>query len=171
MGNPDFRQSILSHRERLHQFCALRMDECTEDQYEKYIDDLGHIYRTLRVSISEATIVAHSKTLAHIIPNLIPPIDRQYTVRFFTQDNKQFFTSSGKFRPVNLPHGINPQFADFKNYCCRIKRIFDRSDRHLFTIDKETFNTSYPKIMDNLIMAFVKSVPKPRIKTKMALSA
>lgn len=26
---------------------------------------------------------------------------------------------------------------------------------------KETFNTSLPKIMDNLIMAFVKDVPKP----------
>ena len=117
MGNPDetkaklveysdFRQSILRHRERLHQFCSLRMDSCTQDQYEKYVDDLEQVYRTLKVSISKATIVAHSKTLAHILPNLIPPIDRQYTVRFFTQENKQFFTKSGKFRLVSLPQAI-----------------------------------------------------------------
>lgn len=172
MGNPDetkaklveysdFRQSILRHRERLRQFCSLRMDSCTQEQYEKCVDDLEQVYRTLKVSISEATIVAHSKTLAHILPNLIPPIDRQYTVRFFTQDNKQFFTKSGKFRLVSLPQGIDAQFADFKKYCCRIKMLFDRSDRNLFTIDKETFNTSFPKIMDNLVMAFVKDLPKP----------
>jgi hypothetical protein len=84
MGNPDetkaklveysdFRQSILRHREQLHQFCSRQMDSCTQEQYEKYLDDLEQIYRTLKVSISEATIVAHSKTLAHILPNLIPP--------------------------------------------------------------------------------------------------
>jgi hypothetical protein len=172
MGNPDetkaklveysdFRQSILRHRDLLHRLCSLQMDSCTQEQYQKYVDDLEQVYRTLKVSISEATIVAHSKTLAHILPNLIPPIDRQYTVRFFTQDNKHFFTKSGKFKLVSLPQGIDAQFADFKKYCCRIKMLLDRSDHHLFTIDKETFNTSFPKIMDNLIMAFVKDLPKP----------
>jgi hypothetical protein len=177
MGNPDetktklveysnFRESILRHRERLHKFRSLWMDSCTQEQYKKYVDDLEQVYRTLKVSIAEATIVAHSKTLAHILPNLIPPIDRQYTVRFFTQDNKKFFTPSGKFRLVSLPQGIDAQFADFRMYCCRIKTLFDRSDHHLFNIDKETFNTSFPKIMDNLIMAFVKDVPKPDKSSK-----
>jgi hypothetical protein len=162
MGNPketkaklveyvDFRQSILSHYKRLHEYYSIRMDSCTQEQYENYVDGLEQVYRTLKVSISEATIVAHSKTLAHILPNLIPPIDRQYTVRFFTQENRQFFTKSGKFRLVSLPKGLDAQFADFKKYCCRIKKLFDRSDRHLFTIDKKTFNTSFPKIMDNLL--------------------
>ena len=56
---------------------------------------------------------------------------------------------------------LDAQFADFKKYCCRMKILFDQCDHQLFTIDKETFNTSFPKIMDNLIMAFVKDVPKP----------
>ena len=42
-----------------------------------------------------------------------------------------------------------------------MKMLFDQCDHQLFTIDKETFNTSFPKIMDNLIKAFVKDVPKP----------
>jgi hypothetical protein len=39
---------------------------------------------TIRASTSETQIVAGSKTLYHVLPDLIPPIDRQYTFRFFT---------------------------------------------------------------------------------------
>ncbi len=88
----DFKCSISTKRNELKRFITLRMDSCTAKEYEKYIDDLRGIYFGLKVSISDATIVAHSKALAHILPNLVPPIDRQYTIRFFTQDNKNFFT-------------------------------------------------------------------------------
>lgn len=42
------------------------------------------IIATIRASTSETQIVAGSKTLHHVLPDLIPPIDRQYTFRFFT---------------------------------------------------------------------------------------
>lgn len=109
---------------------------------------------------SHKSNVANSKTLAHILPHFIPPIDRQYTIRFFTQEYKSFFTESGNYKPVNLPKDITAQFLDFKDYCCRTKILFDRCRNKIFTIDKESFNTSFPKIMDNLIMTFVKNVPK-----------
>jgi len=157
----EFKQSIVKHSETLQHLSTLSMNLCDQERYGKYIDDLKQIYSTLKVSVAEATIVAHSKTLAHILPNLIPPIDRQYTIRFFTQEYRNFFTKSGKYRPVYLPGGIDAQFVDFKRYCCRIKALYDKCDNKLFVIDRETFNTSYPKIMDNLIMAFVKDVPKP----------
>jgi hypothetical protein len=160
----EFKQSIVNQRKRLQDFVSLRMESCTREQYAEYLDRIKDTYCALRVSISDATIVAHSKTLAHLLPNLISPIDRQYTIRFFTQDNKNFFTKSGKYRLVNLPIGIDAQFEDFKKWSCRIKALFDRCDyNNVFKIDKNTFNTSYPKIMDNLIMAFVKNVPKPTI--------
>jgi hypothetical protein len=173
MGDPDatkakmvefekFKQSIAAQRSKLKEFTTLGTDSCHDQQYVNYLEDLKGIYYGLEVSISDATIVAHSKTLAHILPNLIPPIDRQYTVRFFTQDNKEFFTESGKYRLVNLPKGIEAQFNDFEKYASCMKALFNRCDRGLFTINKASFNTSYPKIMDNLIMAFVKDVPKPR---------
>lgn len=158
----DFRKSTTNQKEKLKKLIPMRMDSCTAEQYASYIDQLKEIYCGLRVSISDATIVAHSKTLAHLLPNLIPPIDRQHTIRFFTQDNKKFFAKSGKYRQINLPKGIDAQFNDFKKYSWRMKALFDRCNRQLFTIDKVSFNTSYPKIMDNLIMAFVKNVPKPK---------
>ncbi len=159
---PDFKNSILNHRDQLKLLSALRIDSCTQDEYASHINQLEKIYYHLKVSISGATIVANSKTLAHILPNLIPPIDRQYTIRFFTQSNKDFFTISGDFKPVNLPQSIQEQFFDFKKYCCGIKVLFDRCDSNLFSIDKDSFNTSHPKIMDNLIMAYVKETPRPK---------
>lgn len=157
----DFKNSILNQRKRLSEFIYARMDACTPEEYASYINEIKDIYCGLKVSISDATIVAHSKTLAHILPHLIPPIDRQYTIRFFTQDNKDFFTDSGKYKIVSLPQGIDAQFDAFLDYSCRMKVLFDQCDYQMFTINKESFNTSYPKIIDNLIMAFVKDVPKP----------
>ena len=153
-----FKASIIGQREKLQEFRDKQLDSCTHAQYEEYLNNLKDIYLNLRVSIADATVVAHSKTLAHILPNLVPPIDRQYTIRFFTQENKNFFTKSGKYRPINLPAGINAQFNDFKEYSCKMKAIYDRCDHTMFAINKETFNTSIPKIIDNIIMAFVKNV-------------
>ena len=157
-----FAESLLARRDELKRFTILRMESCTAKEYENHINNLKDIYCGLKVSISDATIVAHSKVLAHILHNLIPPIDRQYTIRFFTQDNKKFFTDTGKYRMISIPKGLAEQFEDFKKYTGRMKTLFDRCDCNMFTINKKSFNTSYPKIMDNLIMAFVKDVPKPK---------
>jgi len=157
----NFRSSIINQKEKLKRFVSLRIDSCTDKQYASYIDGLEEIYYGLDVSVSNATIVAHSKTLAHILPDLIPPIDRQHTVRFFTQDNKDFFNEKGEYRQINLPKRKEAQFSKFKEYSRQIKSLFERCDRQRFTIDKGSFNTSYPKIIDNLIITFVKAVTKP----------
>ncbi len=157
----DFKNSIIIHKDDFKKLRNYRIDACTVDEYNKYINELEKAYFNLKVSISNATIVANSKVLAHILPNLIPPIDRQYTIRFFTQDNKEFFTKTGYYKQVNIPKNSKEQFSDFRSYCCKIKRMFDYSNHKVLSIDKETFNTSYPKIMDNLIVAFIKSIPKP----------
>jgi hypothetical protein len=38
----------------------------------------------MKVSTSQTQIVAGSKFLHHLLPDLVPPIDRQYTFSFFT---------------------------------------------------------------------------------------
>jgi hypothetical protein len=42
------------------------------------------VIAAIRVSTSETQVVAGTKTLHHVLPGLVPPIDRQYTFRFFT---------------------------------------------------------------------------------------
>jgi hypothetical protein len=161
-----FKQSLCDQRLRLLGFRERKMNECTEEQYGSYMDGLKDVFEHLDVSVSNSRLVANSKTLAHILPHLIPPIDIRYTVSFFTYDNKDFINEkTGKLKQPRIPPDYG-QFAVFKDYCCRIKRMFDQCDKNLFTIDRTTFNTSYPKIMDNIIIAFVKSVPKPKKESK-----
>jgi len=45
--------------------------------------EVWSVIKRTRVSASETRIVAGSKALHHVLPNLIPPIDRRYTMGFF----------------------------------------------------------------------------------------
>ena len=172
MGNPentkakmvefdDFRASILACQTDLMVLRNVCFDNVTSSQYREILQGMSVIYRRLKVSISDSTLVAHAKTLAHILPHLIPPIDRQYTVRFFTQDASEFFAKSGKYRFPQVPNGLDEQFGQFVELCGKMKTLFDRCDQTILQVNGQGFNTSYPKIIDNLIMAFVKAMPVP----------
>lgn len=157
----DFRSSIINFRAELLDFVEIDFSDIDENEHSNIIKNLKKIYSKLKISISDSTIVANSKTLAHILPQLIPPIDRQYTIRFFTQDRHNFYYKNGKYRLFQIPNDIESQFDLFVEICQKIKRLFDMVDRSIMEIQLETFNTSYPKIIDNVIMAYVKKVPKP----------
>ena len=157
----DFKNSILCSRNSLQELKEKNFALIDENQYTSLLKCIKETYSKLEVSISDASVVGHAKTLAHILPNLIPPIDRQYTIRFFTQDRSRFFYRNGKYRLAQVPDGLDAQFDLFVQICVKLKRLFDQVDTKIFEINPDTFNTSYPKIMDNLIMAFVKSIPKP----------
>lgn len=159
-GYNDFKDSILQFKDKLKTFIVNSFSDMEYSEYIVTVKKLKEIYQGLKVSISDSTIVANSKTLAHILPNLIPPIDRQYTIRFFGQDRDEFFFNNGKYRPVNLPNGIEKQFELLVGICGKIKALFDCVDSTIIEINKETFNTSYPKVMDNVIMAYVKNIPR-----------
>lgn len=98
-----FKNSLDSQRDALLSFKELTMNNCCMNKYANAVSGLEQIFNTLKVSKSSATLVAHSKVLAHVLPDLIPPIDRQYTVRFFEQNSEQFFNDEGKYKNVSLP--------------------------------------------------------------------
>lgn len=157
----DFKSSILQNQHMIDVLKNHKLECISLDEYHHILDELQVPYFDLKVSISEATVVANSKTLAHILPDLIPPIDRQHTIRFFTQEYRNYFRSNGKYRMVNLPSDKSNQFILFKEVCCEMKNLLDECDLNIFELNEYTFNTSYPKIIDNTIMAYVKNVPKP----------
>jgi hypothetical protein len=80
------------------------------------------------LSESDATIVINSKAFHHLFPEFIPPIDRQYTVRFFTQEPQHWRDEKKRFRTISLPEGIDAQFEWFHRTCVSIKRLADRVD-------------------------------------------
>jgi len=163
-----FRSSLLQCRDRLSDLRQYRI-EIPAGQYAELLSGLAPIYSGLVVSIADSTLVAHAKTLAHILPDLLPPIDRQYTVRFFEHDASEFFvqnkrTGKWNYRGLQLSEAAE-HFEQYVSLCCKIKALFDQAqDRYpdLMQVTGQGFNTSYPKIIDNLIMAFVKTVKPPQ---------
>ncbi|MGC2527784.1 MAG: hypothetical protein WA639_08555 [Candidatus Acidiferrum sp.] len=153
-----FHTSLVSQTEGLQQFKGLRMSELSESEYSAAILRLKTHYAALKLSISDATIVVNSKAFHHLFPDLIPPIDRQYTVRFFSQAPERWLDSSGKFRTVQLPQNIDDQFHLFHTTCLAIKRLANQVDPDLLRLERERSQVSIPKALDNAIVNYVRII-------------
>ena len=115
-------------------------------------------YRTLTLSTSAATVEVNSKALFHMFPEFIPPIDRQYTVRFFQRPPERWRDSKGKFRIVNLPSDVEGQFDLSHRVCVDIKKLADRVEPTILEGERVTHGVTAPKALDNAIVNYVKIV-------------
>jgi hypothetical protein len=93
------------------------------------------------VATGKPILVTASKTLHFFMPNLIVPIDRKYTLNFFNGNE-------------SVPTKIEKQFQVF----IKIQREFSLfSATHDLTAYKdERWNLTIPKVMDNMIIGFMK---------------
>lgn len=153
-----FRDSLLAGAEALKSFRGVTLVDLSEPEYSEAVSSLHSSYRALKLSVSEATIVANSKALFHLLPDLIPPIDRQYTVRFFSQAPEQWRDTKGKFKTVTLPTDLDGQFRLFHTICVKVKRLADRIDRGLLESERDQHDVSAPKAIDNAIVNYVRIV-------------
>ncbi len=131
-----------------------RMTDLTESEYSALIAGLRQAYEELEVSGSDSSIVANSKALFHLLPNLIPPIDRQYTVRFFTQEKNNWLNQRGSFTSINLPKQ-SEQFDLFYGLCCEIKSMSNALSEHLEK-ERADHGVPAPKAIDNAIVNYVR---------------
>jgi hypothetical protein len=173
MGDPDatktkltdwdeFQGSIVDQRTGLEQFRSVRMLGVSERDYSDAVVALKPHYRAFKLSVSAATVVVNSKALFHMFPEFIPPIDRQYTVRFFEQPPERWRDPKGKFRMVNLPPDFEGQFDLFRNVCVGIKRMADQIEPDILERERMTHGVTTPKALDNAIVNYVKIVSKQR---------
>ena len=157
-----FHGSIVNQSSALHQFRNYRMLEMSEAEYSDAVIALKPHYCALKLSISGATVVVNSKALYHLFPEFIPPIDRQYTIRFFTQSPERWRDSKGKFRVISLPAGLDPQFELFHNTCVNIKKLADQIDPGILENERRQHGVAAPKALDNAIVNYVKIVAGQR---------
>jgi hypothetical protein len=137
-----FKESIIKMQPRLLSVKDLELRNFDKEPKD-ILDEISEICFELSVSISQSRIVGSSKALAHIIPNLVPPVDRAYSIRFFSENLYNFsgISEERKFHRHILQ-------------CCHsFVRNLDSEDISL--IDTQ-FNSSAPKMFDNLIMLYLK---------------
>ncbi|HEY2931071.1 MAG TPA: hypothetical protein VGK99_04940 [Acidobacteriota bacterium] len=153
-----FHGSILANASALGDFREYKILEISDGDYSAALKRLRPIYESLRLSASGATVVVNSKALHHVLPEFIPPIDRQYTIRFFTQSPDRWRDSKGKFRLISLPSGLEAQFCTFCETCIAFKHLADRVDRALFDNERNQHGVTAPKALDNAIVNYVRIV-------------
>ncbi len=101
--------------------------------------ELWSILSCLQISIADFQIVANSKALHHLLPALVPPIDRTYTFCFFYTRTQLSISEEDAFREMYL------QFCYIAN----------TNKQQIKSCLGKGWNTSETKVIDNAIVGFI----------------
>jgi hypothetical protein len=133
-----FQDSFRQRAEQIQQLGSLSICEVDTRDIPHVARLLWNIISRLRVGMGETKIVAGSKALHHVLPNLVPPIDRQYTLRFF-------------YNHTTLNRGDETAFLEI--YPCFHRIATSRRDVIQSRMGKG-MNTSPTKVVDNTIVGY-----------------
>jgi hypothetical protein len=125
---------------KLGELDQLRIYEIHDQEVAPIADSLWHIVEEFRVSTTATRIVAASKTLHHLLPELVPPIDREYALWFFYQSK---ILAGARNEPV------------FKELFTKFHRIAVTCRDEIEAVRGVGMNTSATKIIDNAIVGYV----------------
>jgi hypothetical protein len=73
-----FKRSVLGIKDKIEEAKEINYQNVTNSDWEL----LEKIFRGIKVMASGTSIVGNSKVMAHMIPNIVPPIDREYTLKY-----------------------------------------------------------------------------------------
>ena len=153
VGNEEenhFKESILKYKKS---FLRLRNHKSivsvSEKEFNNILPELTEICFKINATKSDAKLVSGSKTLAHILPDLVPPIDRQYTLKFM-YGNKNYSIGNDE-RGKKVFNEIMQYMYNLYNQNHKLTELANKS------INSE-FNTSLPKIFDNIVINRVREL-------------
>jgi len=140
-----FKKTLSNQKGAIASLQAYQLTHLPEQNLDVIVDALWNILSNLKVSETRTQIVAGSKALHHLLPKLMPPIDREYTTRFF-------YCEEG-VKTVILPSGGEERI--FKEIYPFFFEIASRNREVIFQHIGRGFHTSETKVIDNAIVGFV----------------
>ncbi|HEY5651562.1 MAG TPA: helix-turn-helix domain-containing protein [Acidimicrobiia bacterium] len=141
-----FADGIRSHETALTGLQRLRISDLTDHDIPQVADQIWELIRSLDASTSGSFLVAGSKTLHHLLPDLVPPIDRQYTGRFF-------FGTSGK----QWAMGEETAFREMFPQMVRATQEGTDAIQEYLRQPDGYMATSVTKVLDNAIVGYMKT--------------
>ena len=134
----ELKASFRRQAKRIHQVETLCIVDVQEQEILDVTSLLWEIICRLQVGVGKTKIVAGSKALHHLLPALVPPIDRQYTVRFF-------------FHHTTFNQGDEKAFKEI--YPC-FYQIAVSCRKEIQARLSTGMNTSATKVIDNAIVGY-----------------
>lgn len=137
----EFGPALMSASSRLEPLQPLGID--AEDlEVERTIEALWKAIESLGIVRNDALLVAGSKTLHHLLPDLVPPMDRVYTQKFFGWHNPQFQYGQAKcFRLA---------------YAALVLVAHDVKARQY--VGTHPWHSSVSKVLDNALVGLVRAI-------------
>jgi hypothetical protein len=133
------RRSLINNADRIRALEGHRLSTLRASSVPQVSRDVWAVLSNLKVSRARAFMVANSKALHHVLPSLVPPIDRQYTLDFFFGSTTIDGREEAAFA-VMFPH-----FYEIASAKADVIRGWVR---------RESWHTSETKVIDNAIVGY-----------------
>jgi hypothetical protein len=130
--------SLRSNRDTIGALDGLSLSQLAQAQLDTVASQAWKLVDALTISIAEAKIVANTKALHHVLPDLIPPIDRTYTFNFFY---------SRAMLSISEEEAFHEMFS-------RFHRIAAQNAVALRRLLGPGWNTSETKVLDNAVVGY-----------------
>lgn len=137
-----FRSSAEGLREQVAAAQAIDPARITNDEW----NTLRSVFCGIKVMASGTSIVGNSKVMHHMIPNIVPPIDREYTFRFLRGNTSISNDLHGEWATMRtmIEEFFIPVVCD-QRFAPAVKPWLDNAGLY-------AWDTSPMKVVDNLII-------------------
>lgn len=135
----EIKSSFRQQAANLEVLAPLTITSLAPEKAGAVITKIWSVLSALRISIAEAQIVANSKALHHVLPRLVPPIDREYTFKFF-------------YGRGNL--SVPEQDAFLEMYMA-MNRLAFANQKTITSLIGKGWHTNEAKVIDNAIVGFM----------------
>ncbi len=135
----EIRDSVNAQAGALQALASLDITTVSAAARADVVEKTWSVLTALRVSVADAQIVANSKALHHLLPALVPPMDRNYTYRFFYGRNTLSIDEREAFGEI---------------FSRLLKVGAGRGDGVRGLLDK-VWNSSTAKVVDNAVVGYL----------------
>ncbi|MCM8796687.1 MAG: hypothetical protein NC923_02235 [Candidatus Omnitrophica bacterium] len=137
-----FLKSILPLMDDIKKARMMRLERKDSIDYKV----IENIFKNINVMKSKTRLVGNSKVMAHLLPDLIPPVDRNYTLKYL----KESISINNKIdKEWNL---LKDLLDNFFNPIATNSQFLKKARKWLKNQARYIWDTSIPKIIDNLII-------------------
>jgi len=135
-----FTEGLKACAPEIHRLSDYEIVNLREEDVDHVIDRLWPLITRLPGSVTKSKLVANSKLVHHLLPCLVPPIDRENSGKFFGYTQQDF---------------QRDQAAILRSLFPRFVFIAKRMQPVLASFDYSGFNSSPTKVIDNAIIGYV----------------
>ncbi len=142
-----FKNSIRENKEDIIQLRKFKLSTLDQIEKEKSLEILKKLFCNLKLTQTKSKLVTFSKTLHFLLPELIVPIDRKYTLDFFYGNGMLPTSKEDK-------ENCEKQFYIFREL---FEKFFELSQRYNLDeyLDK-SWSIVPTKVLDNAIIGYCK---------------